>query len=228
MGAEMVNWITSLRVTIRTHSMLLLLMGLCIAWAVANPQGFLNLWLTPDQQGRLWFSYGDYERAARRFENPRWRGMSLYAAQDFSAAAQYFSQYQDAESLLARANALAQSREYLDARDAYKELAERYPQHPAPPVNIPIIQALIDANRELSESQVSESGELSSDDDNGPRSSEGDERLTTVDREQLTAEQLLEDPALTEMWLRQVQRNPSEFLSTKFDMQLRRREGGIE
>lgn len=204
---------------------LLLLVALGLLWSLANPGRFLDLWLTPDQQGRLWFAYGDYERAARSFDNPRWRGMSLYAAQDFDAAAQYFSQYQDAESLLARGNALAQEREYLDARDAYEELAERYPEHPAPAVNIPIVQALIDANRELSESQVSESGDMSSDDDDGPRSSEGDDRLTNVEREQFTAEQLLEDPGLTEMWLRQVQRNPSEFLSTKFALQLRRPEG---
>ena len=30
----------------------------------------------------------------------------------------------------------------------------------------------------------------------------------------------MEDPALTEMWLRQVQRDPGEFLATKFYMQL--------
>ncbi|MDP5070324.1 MAG: hypothetical protein NWQ45_05435, partial [Congregibacter sp.] len=154
--------------------------------------------------------------------------MSLYAAQDFAAAAQYFSQYQDAASLLARANALAQSREYLDARDAYEELAERFPDDPAPAVNIPIIQALIDANRELSESQVSEAGDMASDNDKGPRSSEGDDRLTLVERQQLSAAQLLEDPSLTDMWLRQVQRNPAEFLSTKFDLQLRRSEKKAE
>ncbi|WOJ93636.1 hypothetical protein R0135_00365 [Congregibacter variabilis] len=224
----MVAWFENLRRGVRPRRALIVLLAIGLVWAATNPQGFLNLWLTPDQQGRLWFNYGDYQRAARSFENPRWKGMSLYAAQDFIAAAQYFSQYQDSESLLARANALAQAREYLDARDAYEELAQRYPQHRAPSVNIPIVQELIDANRELSESQVSESGDMSSDNDDGPRSSEGDERLTMIEREQLSAEQLLQDPGLTAMWLRQVQRNPSEFLSTKFDLQLRRREGASE
>ncbi|MDP5070325.1 MAG: hypothetical protein NWQ45_05440, partial [Congregibacter sp.] len=45
----------------------------CIVAVVSNPQGFINLWLSPDQQGRLWFAYGDYQRAARSFEDPRWR-----------------------------------------------------------------------------------------------------------------------------------------------------------
>jgi Ca-activated chloride channel family protein len=202
-----------------------LLLVIFIAWAVARPASFVALWLTPDQQGWLWFHYAEYERAARSFENPRWRGMSLYAAQDFYAAAQYFSQYQDAASLLARGNALAHAREYLEARRVYEELAQRYPDHPAPALNIPLVQALIDANRELSKSQQGEAGDLSSEQDSGPRSSEGDERTAMLEREQYSSAQLLADPKLTAMWLRQVQRNPAEFLSTKFYLQLQRRQG---
>lgn len=211
----------------RPRTLLLISAMIVAIWAAMNPRAFLDLWLTPDQQGRLWFQYGYYDRAARSFSNPRWKGMSLYAAQDFAGAATYFSQYQDADSLLARANALAHAREYLDARDAYLELQERYPDHPAPAVNLPIVQALIDANRQLSESQAAEMGDMSSGQDEGPRSSEGDERAAFVEQEQLSADQLLQDPALTKLWLRQVQRNPSEFLATKFYLQLERREGRL-
>lgn len=201
------------------------LLALTLLWIAARPQSFLNLWLTPDQQGWLLYRYERYDLAAQRFSDPRWRGVALYAAQDFTGAAQYFSQYQDSASLLARGNALAHAREYLPARAVYEDLARRYPDDPAPAINLPIVQALIDANRELSESQTGESGDLASDSDEGPRSSEGDEREVLMEREQLTAQQLLEDPALTQMWLRQVQRDPSEFLATKFAMQLQRREG---
>lgn len=209
----------------RRALLLLCLVALC-AWALAYPQRFIGLWLTPDQQGWLLYERQNYSAAARQFSDPRWRGMSLYAAQDFDAAAQYFSQYQDAESLLARGNALAHAREYLPARAVYEELARRYPEHPAPATNLPIIQALIDANREMSQSQTGEAGDMTASSDEGPQSSEGDERPNFIERKQLTAVQLLEDPALTAMWLRQVQRDPSEFLSTKFYMQLQQREGG--
>ena len=201
------------------------LLALTLLWIAARPQSFLNLWLTPDQQGWLLYRYERYDLAAQRFSDPLWRGVALYAAQDFTGAAQYFSQYQDSASPLARGNALAHAREYLPARAVYEDLARRYPDDPAPAINLPIVQALIDANRELSESQTGESGDLASDSDEGPRSSEGDEREVLMEREQLTAQQLLEDPALTQMWLRQVQRDPSEFLATKFAMQLQRREG---
>ena len=110
-----------------------------LVWAVAAPQAFLNLWLTPDQQGRLWFQLGDYERASRAFEDPRWKGFSFYAGEDFDMAERYFSQYPDADSLLARANAIAHQMDYAGAKRAYEELAERYPDHPAPAVNIAVM-----------------------------------------------------------------------------------------
>ena len=200
------------------------LVSATLLWAALEPRAFVGLWLTPDQVGRFHFARGAYDKAAASFEDPRWRGLSLYAAQDFTTAATYFSQYQDAASLLARANALAHAREYLDARDAYEDLARRFPEHPAPGTNLPIIQQLIDANRELSESQLAESGDMSAEQTEGPRSSEGSERIDLSERPQYAAEDLLQDPALTAMWLRQVQRNPAEFLSTKFYFQLERRE----
>ena len=203
---------------------LVLLAAAASAWFAVHPQAFLDLWLTHDQQGRLWFERGDYDRAAAVFDDPRWRGVSAYAAQDFPTAAQYFGQYQDAASLLARANALAHAREYVPARDAYRDLQSRFPKHPAPDVNLPIVQRLIDDNQRLSESQKGELGDLSAEQEEGPESSEGDERLTLREGEALDAEALLQDPALTAMWLRQVQRDPSEFLANKFYLQFEQRE----
>ena len=198
------------------------------AWALTSPGSFLALWMTPDQYGHYLFNRGRYGEAAARFDDPRWRGISLYASGDFTAAALYFEQYQDAESLLARANALAHAREYLAARSALEDLARRYPEHEAPAVNIPIIQALIDANQMLSESQLAESGDLSAEQDEGPRSSEGDERAVFPEREALSAGDFIADPGLREAWLRQVQRNPAEFLGNKFYQQLEAREGNRE
>jgi len=196
-----------------------------LLWIVADPQAFVNLWLTPDQQGRLWFQLGDYERASRTFENPRWRGFSLYAGQDFGTAEAYFSQYQDADSLLARANALAHQRFYADAKRGYEELASSYPDHPAPAVNLPIIEALIEADKQTSESKVSEKGNRNAKPGKGSDSSEGKEGQDAMELDQYSADQLLQDPGLTEMWLQQIQRDPSEFLVTKFYLQLEQEEG---
>lgn len=198
---------------------------IALAWIVAAPQAFVGLWLTPDQQAWLWFQSGDYERASRTFEDPRWKGFSLYAGQDFATAERYFSQYQDAESLLARANTLAHQRDYTAAKKAYEELASRYPDHPAPAVNLPVMEKLIEATKGLSKNEGSETGDRNSKPGDGSESSEGDEQQGATELEQYNAEQLLQDPGLTEMWLRQIQRDPSEFLVTKFYLQLQQDDG---
>lgn len=198
----------------------LVLVLLILTWIVANPKAFVNLWLTPDQQGWVWFKLGDYERAAHTFEDPRWKGFSLYGGQDFATAERYFSQYQDAESLLARANALAHQRDYAAAKQAYEEMASRYPDHPASAVNLKVIATLIKADKKMAKSKGDEKGSRSSKPGQGSESSEGDEQQQTQKLEQYSADQLLQDPGLTEMWLRQIQRDPSEFLVTKFYLQL--------
>lgn len=196
-----------------------------LVWIVAAPKAFVNLWLTPDQQGKLWFKLEDYERASRTFEDPHWKGFSLYAGQDFATAERYFSQYQDAESLLARANALAHQQDYETAKQVYEELASRYPDHPASAVNLKVVEALIEATQGMSESKENKTGNRNSKPGDGSESSEGDEQQRTMELEQYSADQLLQDPGLTEMWLRQIQRDPSEFLVTKFYLQLEQDEG---
>ncbi|MBK1791709.1 hypothetical protein JIN82_11150 [Persicirhabdus sediminis] len=198
--------------------LLLLLALAAIVWAVVFPAAFLNLWLTPDQQGRLWFQLGDYERASRAFEDPRWRGFSSYAAEEFDTAEQYFSQYQDANSLLAHANALAHQTNYKGAKIAYQEMANRYPEHPAPAVNISVMEAIIKATKGSDQNDKPGDGKRKPGD--GQKSTEGDGEQASGELEQLSAEQLLQDPELTEMWLRQIQRDPSEFLTTKFYLQI--------
>lgn len=203
----------------------LALVLVALAWIAVDPKDFVNLWLTPDQQGRLWFKLGDYERASRTFEDPRWKGFSLYAGQDFATAERYFSQYQDVESLLARANALAHKRDYAAAKQAYEEMASRYPDHPASAVNLKVIDALIKATKGLSESKEGGTGSRNSKPGEGSESSEGDAQQRTAELEQYSSDQLLQDPGLTEMWLRQIQRDPAEFLVTKFYLQLEQDEG---
>ena len=55
---------------------------------------------------------------------------------------------------------------------------------------------------------------------------EGAEALSfeQVKLKQFTAEEILQSEATRDMWLRGVQQDPSNFLATKFSMQLQRRE----
>ena len=55
---------------------------------------------------------------------------------------------------------------------------------------------------------------------------EGAEKLSfeQVELKQYSAEEILESESTREMWLRAVQQDPSQFLATKFSMQLQRQE----
>ena len=55
-----------------------------------------------------------------------------------------------------------------------------------------------------------------------------DIQLKQLEIAQLTAEQILQDPATSEMWLRSVQHDPANFLAIKFNMQLMRLESPAE
>lgn len=193
-----------------------------IIWSCLYPQRFVHLWLTPDQYGQLLFDLGNYSDAANAYDTPYLKAVAYYAAEDFSSAATLFSQYGSEQAMLAHANALAHSRNYLPAMDVYQALKKRYPSNTAVATNMPLIQKLIDENTLMSESQRAEQGDEVASPEDGPKSSRGDERedFSKQDRKQLSADELLQNPELTEMWMRQVQRDPSNFLKVKFFMQL--------
>ncbi|MBF3202544.1 hypothetical protein HKW80_37695, partial [Pseudomonas aeruginosa] len=58
---------------------------------------FEDLWLRPDQQGQRLLQRGQADEAAKRFEDFRWKGLSLYQARDYAAAAQAFAQGDQAD-----------------------------------------------------------------------------------------------------------------------------------
>lgn len=184
---------------------------------------FADLWLTPDQQGRLLMARGEYREAARRFSHSQWKGLALYYAEDFMQAAEYFSRSDSDQALFNEANARAHARDYLRAIKRYDRLLKRSPDFPGARQNRDQVQQLIDDINRLSESQQGEPGEdsneLGTDD---PRAAEGADQASwqQPDSTQLTAEQILTDQATQDMWLRGVQKNPAYFLASKFNMQL--------
>ncbi|MEH6910767.1 MAG: hypothetical protein V7459_09270 [Oceanicoccus sp.] len=216
---------------------LLWVIALSVAiWAALFPQRFISLWLTPDQQGRALFELGYYTEASQHFQTPLWKGVSLYAAESFETAAMLFSQYQDHNGQFAKANALAHSRNYVQSVAVYDQMLEKTPTDTDIINNRVIVKKLLDENQLMSESQQAEAGEMFLDSEDGPKSSEGDERqmFDAQPEQQLSSDQLLGDPALIDMWMRQVQKDPTQFLKVKFYMQLEQQaedsvnEGGAE
>ncbi len=192
-------------------------------------QWFTDLWLSGDQQGRLLLQVGEYRAAAARFEEPMWKGLGYYYAEDFMLAAEYFSRSDSDDALFNEANARAHGRDYVRAVNRYDRLLSRNPDYPGARQNRQRVQELIDEINRLSESQQAEPGVSGEDKELGTDDAipaEGAEELSWEQAKtvKLTAEQILEDPATGEMWLRSVQQDPSNFLAIKFGMQLQREE----
>lgn len=193
----------------------------CI-FAYSKPQQFADLWLTRDQQGQILFNNGHYQQASTSFKSTQWQAYSSYGAEQYKNAATLYGQFSDIENQVAKANALAQGREYIDARNLYKKILKKAPENITAATNIVIVQKIIDDVNRMSASQAPEDGEAIKDLGDEPQTGDGadqNEAPQTQKIEQLSAEQLLLDPNLNEMWLRQVQKNPANFLSQKFYMQ---------
>ncbi len=190
-------------------------------------QTIIGWWLTPDQQGRWYFDRGEYKKAAARFEDPMWKGMSFYMAENFLLAAEYFSRIDSEQARFNRANALAHAEHYVTAVRLFQSILDDNPTHAAAEKNRARLQAIIDEINQTSAAQadefgtISESRELSDDE---PLRAEGAERQTMAVEEltQYSAEEVWQDQSINEMWMRAVQQNPADFLETKFSIQLSR------
>ena len=195
----------------------------------AAMRGFADLWLTGDQQGRLLLQLGRYTQAAARFNDLMWKGIAYYYNEDFMLAAEYFSRQDSDDALFNEANARAQGRDYVRAVRRYDRLLARNPDYPDATANRSQVRAIIEEIDRLSASQQQEAGastqdkRLSSDD---AIPAQGADEISWQQTKviQLTAEDILQDAATRDMWLRGVQQDPSRFLAIKFGMQLRNRE----
>jgi len=188
---------------------------------VLKPHEFIDLWLTKDQQGQILFNNGYYKQASKTFTNIHWQAFSAYGNEDYKNAATLYSQFDDKESLLAQANALAHSRNNLKARDLYQTILSNFPNYAPAQHNLDIVQKIIDEINMLSEAKQPEQGESIKELGDEPQSGDGADKqeLKTQEVEQLNADQLLNEKNLNDMWLRQVQKDPARFLSQKFYFQ---------
>jgi Ca-activated chloride channel homolog len=173
---------------------------------------WMDLWLTPDQQGRYYYEHGDYQKAAQRFEDPMWKGLALARIGDYESALNAFALDDSAEAWYNQANALAQMRKYPEAIHAYDQaLARRHPW-PEAAENRTLVESLIPKKKKKEDQQEAESPNLP------PDQVKFDNEGKKGKKVQVPAAKL--DPAkLAEIWMRNIQTNPADFLRRRFAIQ---------
>ena len=172
----------------------------------AKPQSFINLWLTRDQQGHVYFERGDYEKAALTFANTKWVGYSYYLQGDFKQASAIFSQFDDLESKFAKANADAHAGKYQLAIEQYEQVLTLEPEHEGARFNKDMLVKLL-------ATMVKKPGAKPIDDEG--KVTFRKEKMDAKDIKDKAAEKSISD----KLWLENVQKNPEKFLRKKFQQE---------
>ena len=179
----------------------------------AHAGGIADWFLTADQQGRLAYDQKEFDKAANLFEDPIWKGHSLYRVGKYAEAAGVFGRLQTAEAAFAQGMAHVKTREYREGIAAFEKALERDPDYPAASRNLEIASAILEyVERVREQSDTGEESGIGADDvvfDN--ESDRGAE--TTID----ASSKMKMDTA--EQWMRTVDTRTEDFLRTRFALE---------
>lgn len=195
---------------------------LLIFTSPAMAMEWIDLWLTPDQQGQRLMNQGQYQQAAGKFTTPEQIGAALFLAGDFESAASVFGRARSAEASYNRGNALVMLGQYDAAIEAYQNALGQRAGWPEAQQNLQIAilrqQALAPPDNDFGGT----GGQLEADevvfDQGGRVNQSGSEQIMDA------ADQQLGEDAMRAMWLRKVETRPADFLAARFNYQLATRE----
>jgi Ca-activated chloride channel family protein len=169
--------------------------------------------LRPDQRGHRMFSNQQFAEAANTFADPMWKGVALFKAGEFKAAAAVFAGINTAEAAYNHGNCLVMTGNYIEAVERYDSAIERVPGYGDAMVNRQI--ALSRAEMLQPKGGEMTGGMLAADEfvfsEASPSPSSGEDTV----EEQVEAT----GAELQAIWLRQVQTKPADFLRAKFAYQ---------
>lgn len=177
---------------------------------------------TPDRQGYRAFERQDFAAAAERFADPAWQAAALYRQGEFERAASLFAGSDSAEAAFNQGNALVMLGRYERAAGRYDRALELRPGWEPAEVNREVAlaraKALEKKGGNMSDGKMG-ADDIQFDQGKAPRSA-GEERSDGGEP--------IGDKAGREIWLRQVQTRPADFLRAKFSYQQAARDAGGE
>lgn len=184
----------------------------CIA--VIASLTWAGLWFTPDQQGRRLFEKGEFEAAAKSFQDPMWQGSAFFRAGDFKQAAQSFARRDTPEGHYNLGNTWVMLGKYENAVAEYEKALKKRPDWKHAVEN----RDLAAARAKLLEQKGGDMGDQKI----GADEIKFDKKKNNNDEGQeteVTGAQKMSDKEIQAMWLRRVQTKPADFLKSKFAYQ---------
>ena len=175
-----------------------------------------DLFISPDQQGRLLMAKKDFSGAAKAFQDSMQRGTALYRNGDFKEAAAAFGQDDSVKAIYNRANALLMHGKYDDAISGYEQALSIKPDWLEAQKNLALARARKEKMKPPDDDAGGTGGKLGADEivfDKRAAKAPDDQQ------EQVTGGEHLSDQEMRAMWLRRVQTKPADFLRAKFSYQ---------
>jgi Ca-activated chloride channel family protein len=177
--------------------------------ARASEHRVADLFFTPDQQGRWAFDHGDFATAAAHFRDPMWKGLAFYRAGDFQSALGEFARLDSPDAFFEMGNCYARLGDWRHALAAYDNALAGRAAFPQATANRALVASLL-AKQKQDEQGAQDPNQKPDDvtfDDKGKRGKAG------LVEAPLPAEQA------AELWMRNLQVSPAEFLKQKFQIQ---------
>ena len=178
----------------------------------------MDVFATLDQQGRYAYEHRDFERAAKFFIDPAWKGIALYRLGKYKEAAQSFAELETVQAHFNRGNALVKAGDYALAIDAYEAALKKDPSHKSAQRNLHVARAILArVTRDREESSLGDQQEIDADEVKfDKRTKAGKEvKLSAGDKMKLES---------AEKWMRTVETEIKDFLTLKFAEDYARRE----
>lgn len=173
--------------------------------AEAADDRFLDLWMTPDQQGRRAFERGDFQGAAEVFTDPAWRGAALYRAGRFQDAIDAFAESDTAESYYNQGNALMHLDKAEEAIAAYQQALKRRRDWTDAKTNL-----------EIAEKRKADKDKQEQDEQQEQAGMDPDE-VQFDDKAKKGQDATIQGaPQTADMWMRNIQVSPADLLARKF------------
>lgn len=189
-----------------------------ITYLTLQAEDPLDLWLTPDQQGRLAAENKEWVKAMDLFEDPMWSGTAAYSGGKYPEAAERFGRIPSAVGFYNRGNAFMKAFDYGKAISAYEQAVAEAPDWPEAAENLALAKytlAYIEDTRE--QSDTGDESEMSADGYKFDNTDNRGEDMTITNESTM-------DLAAEEKWMRSVNTETRDFLRTRFQLEQARAE----
>ncbi|MCK4206867.1 VWA domain-containing protein [Brucella pituitosa] len=183
---------------------LLLSAKVLLAPSTATASNLTDMWITPDQQGRLAYDRGDFNAASMLFHDPMWQGTAFYREGKYAEAIDAFATVDTPESWYNQGNALLHLGRFEEAVTAYKKTLASRKDWTDARSNLATAERLLAQKKKDDDDQPQEPNERPDQiqfDDKGKKGKEGQ-----IDVAQQTSE----------MWINNIQVSPTDLMARKF------------